>query len=478
MIRFERMHLFRLFVPLILLSFFYFPSLADELPPDQEAAELQAHLVNEPGDALGWIRLADLQRLMGYGHQARASFAEAAAIIKKLPKEEKRKMAGPYYTAKAWLEYDTTNWDVALANARRAYKIDPCSETKLVSILSRYAAQGEGKIGDPVRGEEGDPWSRHFEPRTESGPRNHHRNFYWVVLMFRHYHRVAFSEFSWATVGDDIPDYRWRDMFCRRDYGYVFESNGYWDAAGEFYEFSVDWSPVGRGNWVVAHERLTPLQTSTDTPMPFWTNADGGYVTGSLMAYTEWATEQMLNAPSQESRRRWAVMSGDGASRCLAVYPNPSWPWLWRALAWQVQGEATRATSDLSQAKAEFAETGADDPKYDYAKGHELILREKYSGALPWLEKAVAELPDLAACWSDLGLARVMTGDRQGALEAFDRTLELAPDWAVALHNRGVLHLQEGRNKAALEDLTRAAELAPEDPQVVTDLQRAIAAAQ
>jgi len=36
MIRFERMHLFRLFVPLFLLSFFYFPSLADELPPDQE----------------------------------------------------------------------------------------------------------------------------------------------------------------------------------------------------------------------------------------------------------------------------------------------------------------------------------------------------------------------------------------------------------------------------------------------------------
>jgi len=471
------MHLFRLFVPLFLLSFFYFPSLADELPPDQEAAELQAHLVNEPGDALAWIRLADLQRLMGYGHQARASFAEAAAIIKKLPKEEKLEMAGPYYTAKAWLEYDTTNWDDALANARRAYKIDPCSETKLVSILSRFAAQGEGKIGDRVKGEEGDPYPALFD-RSDSGPSNGFRNFYWTVLMFRHYHREAWNEFAWSTTGDNIPGYRWRDLFCRRDYGYVFESNEYWDAAGEFYEFSVDWSPVGRGNWAQEHARRTPLQGTTDSPMPFWTNADGGYVTGSLMAYTDWTTEQMMNAPTQEARRRWAVMLGDGASRCLAVYPNPSWPWLWRALAWQVQGEAKRAASDLAQAKAEFAAIGAADPRYDYAKGHELILREKYSGALPWLEKAVAELPDLAACWSDLGLARVMTGDRQGALEAFDRTLELAPDWAVARHNRGVLHLQEGRNDAALEDLTRAAELAPEDPQVVTDLQRAIAAAQ
>ena len=476
MIRFERMHLFRLFVPLFLLSFFYFPSLADELPPDQEAAELQAHLANEPGDALGWIRLADLQRLMGYGHQARASFAEAAAIIKKLPKEEKLEMAGPYYTAKAWLEYDTTNWDDALANARRAYKIDPCSETKLVSILSRYAAQGEGKIGDRVKGEEGDPYPALFK-RYESGPSNDSRNFYWTVLMFRHYHREVWEAFAWAHSARSAPNYTWKELFCRRDYGYAFESKGLWPAAGEFYHFSVERSPVGAGSWARAHERISPLQVVTDPPMPFWTNADGGYVTGSLMAYTSWTTEQMLNAPGQESRRRWAVMSGDGASRSLAVYPNQPWPWLWRALAWQVQGEDKRASSDLAQAAAEFEAIGKTDPLMNFAKGHELIMREKYAGALPWLEKSVLELPELAPCWSDLGLARVMSSDREGALAAFDRALELAPDSAVVLHNRGLLHLQDGRTDAALEDLTRAAELAPEDQQVVTDLQRARMAA-
>jgi len=350
-------------------------------------------------------------------------------------------MAGPYYTAKAWLEYDTTNWDVALANARRAYKIDPRSETKLISILSRYAAQGEGKIGDPVKGEEGDPRPAMFH-RSDSGPTNGSRNFYWTVLMFRHYHREAWGEFAWSTTGNRFPDYEWKELFCRRDYGYAFESNGFWTAAMEFYVFSVERTPVSRGNWAQAHERITPLQGVTDTPMPFWTNPDGGYVTGSLMAYTEWASEQMLRSENQESRLRWATHAGDGASRCLAVYPNQPWPWLWRALAWQVQGEASRAASDLAQAK--------------YAKGHELIMDEKYSAALPWLEKAVLELPDLASCWSDLGLARVMSHDREGALAAFDRTLELAPDWAVARHNRGVLHLQEGRNEAALEDLTRA----------------------
>ncbi len=105
-------------------------------------------------------------------------------------------------------------------------------------------------------------------------------------------------------------------------------------------------------------------------------------------------------------------------------------------------------------------------------------MKEKYLAAIPHLETASDGLPHLAACWSDLGLARVMSSDHEGALTAYDKALNIAPDMAVALHNRGMIHLQSGRNDLALEDLMRAAELAPEDPQVVTDLQRAIAAAQ
>ena len=93
MIRFERVASLRFIsfpFPVFLLCF---PALADELPPDREAAELIPTWQTNPDDAVGWIRLADLQRLMGYGHKSRASFAEAAALIKKLPKEEKLEMA-------------------------------------------------------------------------------------------------------------------------------------------------------------------------------------------------------------------------------------------------------------------------------------------------------------------------------------------------------------------------------------------------
>ncbi|MEN8005763.1 MAG: tetratricopeptide repeat protein [Candidatus Krumholzibacteriota bacterium] len=92
---------------------------------------------------------------------------------------------------------------------------------------------------------------------------------------------------------------------------------------------------------------------------------------------------------------------------------------------------------------------------------------------LPSPPKVCGNLSGCGACWADLGLARIMSQDKEGALIAFDKAVVLSPDSAVALHNRGMLHLQEGRTKAALDDLARAAEIAPQDQQIVTDFQRA-----
>jgi hypothetical protein len=77
----------------------------------------------------------------------------------------------------------------------------------------------------------------------------------------------------------------WGELLCRRDYGYVFESNGRWTYAKQFYEISFCRSELNQGSWTRKHERLTPRQGITGEPMPFWTNADDGYVTGSLVDY-------------------------------------------------------------------------------------------------------------------------------------------------------------------------------------------------
>ena len=41
--------------------------------------------------------------------------------------------------------------------------------------------------------------------------------------------------------------------------------------------------------------------------------------------------------------------------------------------------------------------------------------------AKPVLEAAVAEQPDNATAWSNLGFARLETGDREGACEALEK---------------------------------------------------------
>ena len=205
--------------------------------------------------------------------------------------------------------------------------------------------------------------------------------------MFRHYCRVAWEDFDFAHSGGYTPNYTWKELFCRRDYGYAFESKGHWPAAGEFYQFSVERSPVGVGSWARAHERLTPLQGTTDPPMPFWTNADGGYVTGSLMAYTGWATEQMLNAPSQESRRR---LGHDVRRRGLALSGRVSQS----ALALVVEGAGLagpgrrqKGILRFKPGSAEFEAVGKTDPLMNFAKGHELIMKEKYAGGFALVGK-------------------------------------------------------------------------------------------
>lgn len=460
-----KIHFHFLLLLICLLSFLTpHPSSADELPPDREVSILKSALTDNPDDGASWIRLGNLQRIMGYSHDARESFTRASEAIKKLSKEEKRELAGAYYTARAWLEYDATDWQAALDHAKMAVKYGSNHESRLVQGLAMAATPfSEEKIYAELN---------FLRPISSPGPANRRRNYYWIRLVWEYHQREVMELFYWSHEGLWEPAYHWAEMSCRRDYGYVFESYDEWAQAKIFYQFSVDRSAVSKGSWAVRHERLTPLQSTSDPPMPFWTNADGGYVTGSLMAYTKYACEQLLQAGAPEERDKWAIHTGDGASRSLAVYINQPWPWLWRSLAWQVQGDLKRAERDLAQAKAEFEESGIEAPLFTYAKGHELIMKEKYGDALPWLEKAAQECPN-ASCWTDLGLARVMSYDRDGALSAYTKALALSPDLAVALHNRGMLHLQQGRPDMALTDLTRAAEIAPQDQQIITDLQRA-----
>ena len=450
-------------VSLVLAAVFSTASLAAPQPPDVEAATLAEALAANPDDAAGWIRLADLQRIMGYDRLARESFQEAARAIKTLPKDEQRAMAAPYYTSRAWLEYSATDWAATLDCAELAVTFDGGIEAKLLRALARAV--------QPRLDMEG---ANHFlREEHGTGLKNGARNWGWLSLTYAHYHREPWSPVAILNIDGARPGANWGEQLCRRDYGAIFEEAGYIDRAAEFYTMGADRSEIALGTWATRREGRSTLARATDPLLPFWTNPDGGYVEGSLPAYTAFACDQVLAAGPPQDRDRWAENLGDGAARCLAIHQSHPWPWLWRAIAWQVKGQKTRADADLGQAVAEYEKAGVTEPLLDYALGRRHLEAERYAAALPLLQGAVDGRPDLAAPWSDLGLARAMTGDREGALAAFDRALAITPTSATALHNRGMLHLRDKRFAEALADLAQAAEVAPGDPQVIADLQLA-----
>lgn len=439
----------------------------EELTHEQMVAQFQAAVAENPDDAASWIQLGDAQWFMGYNQAARQSLDRARVALMKLPREERRKLAGAYYTAYAWLEYNSADWQASLDNALKAVKYDPNRQSRLVRALATA----------PFRELELRPVFTYLLPARDPGPDNRMRNLWWIEMMAKHqrgFHQWEY-DFGQRYLEFEVR-YFWREMLCRRDLGYTHDDHEHWPEARAAYELSASRSEVGTADWAVRHVGLDPRQSAGAEPMPFWVNRDGGYVTGSLLAYTAYACRRMLESPEQDQRLQWAHNTAAAASRCIPVYilrPLP-WPWLWRAAADQILQDKPQEKSDRSIAESQLKEVGVTDPLLWYVKGHALLLDQNYAGAISWLDKATAAQPDLAISWAELGVARVMSGDRTGALADFNRSLSISPRWTASLHNRGVLFLQDGRIDEAVTDLRQAAELAPANQQILTDLQRAL----
>ena len=71
-----------------------------------------------------------------------------------------------------------------------------------------------------------------------------------------------------------------------------------------------------------------------------------------------------------------------------------------------------------------------------------------------------------------MGLALIMTGDREGAEKALTRALELDPTSVTAWYNRGLMNLHDDNLEQAEADLLKAAELAPDNQDVARLLQQ------
>jgi tetratricopeptide (TPR) repeat protein len=115
------------------------------------------------------------------------------------------------------------------------------------------------------------------------------------------------------------------------------------------------------------------------------------------------------------------------------------------------------------------------------AAAYPLYLRAKvfsYDNQIPQataaLEESVRLDPLIAEAWSDLGMARKLSGNDSGALAAFRHAAGIDPEDAVAQYRLGAEYLRQDQPAAAIGPLQAAYKLNPEDQSTLNSLQTAL----
>ena len=102
-------------------------------------------------------------------------------------------------------------------------------------------------------------------------------------------------------------------------------------------------------------------------------------------------------------------------------------------------------------------ETGYD----SFRIGTEYLEQGKNTEAIRELQAALAQNPQFAEAWFNIGIAHQRTGNLNAAEEAYRKTLEIKPDMTVAMVNLAEVHRLKGEFDRALDLLQRAERQTP-----------------
>ncbi|MFI5277794.1 MAG: toll/interleukin-1 receptor domain-containing protein, partial [Ktedonobacterales bacterium] len=123
----------------------------------------------------------------------------------------------------------------------------------------------------------------------------------------------------------------------------------------------------------------------------------------------------------------------------------------------------TLALTPAGQAPAPIAPQPRESGDDLLERGKALIAQDRYTDALPLIERATQLLPDSFAAWANRGYLLSELKRHTDALVAYDRALALDPAYAAAWNNKGAALNGLGRHAEALVALDKALALDPND---------------
>ena len=141
------------------------------------------------------------------------------------------------------------------------------------------------------------------------------------------------------------------------------------------------------------------------------------------------------------------------------LYPDSSQGYLGLGLAYLRDGNATEALPALERGTA----AAPNDPVLAYYYGRTLVLADRPSDAVTYLEGAQQRFPDDEDIETMLLNAYTLSGDMDQAITRYETAIEREPDNGAYRYNYGALLLQAERYDEAVEQLERATELQPDN---------------
>lgn len=413
-----------------------------------------------PADPANWLALSDQQLLMGYEEEGARSLAIARAALDRLPESAREEATVNFALAMAWWHYRRAEWTSGQEWAQVAIRRGAGLAGHLVLLLNR--AQPEAHR-DNLR-EAMSP----FLPLNGGG--NRAADVAWILALNEHFHldwlppdrAELWKRRDTAFYHHDVQ--RWRDFGVRS------ESHEYAGSAIDYYQKSLRALPCPEGGWLRRHEHGIPTIEKPMKPMPFWTNSDDGYVTGSELAYLGWLRDNMLDARDSGRADRYARMILLYYDRIAVRSHLYAWPELWLAEAQLELDQDQEAMVQLRGAIDTFASWKQSDSALERLKGRLLSRKRNWGGALPLLQQAVLDFPEDPEAWSDLAVAEADRQNWEEADRAFARALALDMNRAATWRGRARAARARGDLQSAQAWFERALQLAPADDDLRREL--------